>query len=85
MEVYGDHLDHNDGLNLDMGGADDSIWQRRWRRLAAQPASWYTIPPGGINRRFTADLAAKWRGARHIPGQGDPGEALQEARHVVVR
>ena len=41
---------------------DDAIWQRCWRQLAAQSDSWYTTPSGAVGHRFTAILAAKWRG-----------------------
>ena len=34
--VYGDFQYHNDRSHLDGGIADDAVWQRRWRRLAAQ-------------------------------------------------
>ena len=60
--VYGDFPHHNDGSHLDGGIADDTACQRRWRRLAAQSASWYATPSGVVGRRFTAILAAKWRG-----------------------
>ena len=60
--VYGDFLYHNDGSHLDMGIADDAAWQRCWRRLAAQSASWYATPSGAVGRRFTAILTAAWRG-----------------------
>ena len=60
--VYGDFLHHNDGSHLDGGIADNTAWQRRWCRLAAQSASWYTTPSGAVGCRFTAILAAEWRG-----------------------
>ena len=41
---------------------DNAAWQRRWRRLAAQSASWYDTPTGVVGRRFTEILAAEWRG-----------------------
>ena len=60
--VYGDLPHHNDGSHLDRGIADDAVWQRRWRRLAAQSASWYAMPSGAVGRPFTAILAAEWQG-----------------------
>ena len=60
--VYGDLSHHNDGSHLDRGIADDAAWQCRWRRLAAQSASWYATSSGAVGRRFTAILAAEWRG-----------------------
>ena len=42
--------------------ADDAAWQRHWRRLAAQSASWYATPSGAVGHRFTAILEAEWRG-----------------------
>ena len=57
--VYGDFPHHNDGSHLDRGIADDAVWQRRWRRLAAQSASWYATPSGAVGRRFTEILAAE--------------------------
>ena len=41
---------------------DSYTWQRRWRRLAAQSASWYATPSGAMGSRFTEILAAEWRG-----------------------
>ena len=60
-EVYGDFLHHNDGLHLDGGFTDDTIWQIRWRRLAAQLASWYTTPTGAVGRRFASILDVEWQ------------------------
>ena len=60
--VYGDLPHHNDGSHLDGGIADDAARQRCWRRLAAQSASWYATPSGAVGHRFTAILAAEWRG-----------------------
>ena len=71
--VYGDFPHHNDGTHLDGGArwfssnlaggiSDDAAWQRRWRRLAAQSVSWYATPSRAVGRRFTAILAAEWRG-----------------------
>ena len=60
--VDGDFPHHNNGLHLDGGIADDAAWQRRWRRLAAQSASWYTMPSRAVGRCFTAILAAECRG-----------------------
>ena len=57
--VYGDFPHHNDGSQLGEGIADDDAWQRRWRWLAAQSASWYATPSGAVGRRFTAILAAE--------------------------
>ena len=57
--VYGDFPHHNDESHLDRGIADDAVWQRCWRRLAAQSASWYATPSGAVGRRFTAILAAE--------------------------
>ena len=61
-EVYGDFPHHNDGSHLDRGFAENAIWQRRWRWLVAQSASWYDTPSGAVGRRFTAILAAQRRG-----------------------
>ena len=60
--VYGDFPHHNDGSHLDEEFTDDTIWQRRWCWLAAQSASWYATPSGAVGRRFTAILAAEWKG-----------------------
>ena len=60
--VYGDFQQYNDGLHLEGGIIDDATWQHCWRRLAAQSASWYATPSGAVGRRFTAILAAEWRG-----------------------
>ena len=59
VDVYGDHLQNNDGMHLDKGVAYNAIWQQCWRILAAHTASWYTMPLGTVVRRFTACLKAK--------------------------
>ena len=61
-EVYRDFPHHNDGSHLDRGVADNAIRQRRWRRLAAQAASWYATPSCAVGRCFTAILSAEWQG-----------------------
>ena len=53
QEFYGDFLHHNDWSHLDGGVVDDAIWQRRWRRLAAQSEIWYATPSGAVDCRFT--------------------------------
>ena len=60
--VYGYFLHHNNGTHLDGGIADKAAWQRCWLRLATQSASWYATPSEAVGRRFTAILAAEWRG-----------------------
>ena len=60
--VYGDFPHHNDGSHLDGIIADDAAWKRRWRQLVAQSEIWYATPSGAVGRRFTAILAAEWRG-----------------------
>ena len=60
--VYGGYPHHNDGSHMDGGITDNAIWQRCWRRLAAQLDSWYSTPSGAVGHRFTAILAAKCRG-----------------------
>ena len=60
--VYGDFLHHNDGLHLDGGISEDAAWQRCWRRIAAQSASWYATPSGAVGGSFTAILDEEWRG-----------------------
>ena len=60
--VSGYFLYHNDGLHLYGGVMYDAIWKRHWQWLAAQSDSWYDMPYGAVGRRFTAILAAEWRG-----------------------
>ena len=60
--VYEDCPHHKDGLPLDGGVVVDTIWQRCWRRLATQCASWYDTPSGTLGRRFTATLDVEWWG-----------------------
>ena len=55
-EVYGDFPHHNNGSH------DDAIWQRRWRRLAPQLASWYATTKGSVGCCFTSILAVEWQG-----------------------
>ena len=57
--VYGDFPHHNDGSHLDGGIADDAVWQRCWRQISAQSASWYATPSGAVGRHFTEILAAE--------------------------
>ena len=40
VEVYGNHLHHNNGNHLYGGVTNDTLWQRRWQRLAAQSTRW---------------------------------------------
>ena len=61
LGVYGDFPHHNDGSYLDEGIADDTLWQRHWRRFAAQSKIWYATSSGAVGCRFTAILAAEWR------------------------
>ena len=58
--VYGDLPHHNNGLHLVGGGADNTIWKRRWRQLAAQLSSRYATPSGTVVHRITEILAAEW-------------------------
>ena len=62
QEFYGDFPHHNNGSHLDGGDTDNTIWQRRWRRLAAKLASWYAMPTGAVGCRFTAILAVECQG-----------------------
>ena len=62
QRVYGDFPHHNDGSDLDRGIADNAAWQHQWRRLDAQSVSWYATSSGAVGRRFTAIIAAEWRG-----------------------
>ena len=62
QEVYGNFPHQNDGSHLDGGVADDALWQRCWRRLAAQSAIWYATPTGEVGRRFTAIMGVGWQG-----------------------
>ena len=61
-EVYGELPYHNGGTHLAEGVPDNATWQSRWRWLDAQSYSWYSMPPGKVGHRFTAVLAAEWRG-----------------------
>ena len=60
VELYGDHLHHNNENHLGGGMAYDALWQRRWQRLAAQSSRWHVILLGGVRRRFTARLSSYW-------------------------
>ena len=79
--VYGDFPHKNNGLHLYGGVTENTIWQRCWRRIATQLASWYTKPYGAVGRRFTAILAAEWRGV--IGRTRNPKRPLVFA-HVVL-
>ena len=61
-EVYGDSPHHNNGSHLHEGVADNALWQRCWRRLAAQAAIWYATPTRELVRRFTAILDMESQG-----------------------
>ena len=41
---------------------DNAIWKRCWLRLAVKLSIWYAMPSGLAGARFTAILAAEWRG-----------------------
>ena len=60
--VYGDFPHYNNGSHMDGGVPDDALWQRRWRRIYAQSASWYATPSGSVGRLFMEILTAEWRG-----------------------
>ena len=79
--VYGELLHHNDRSHLDGGIQDNTAWQRRWRRLAAQSSSWYATPSGVVGRRFTAILAAEWQG---VISRSWNSEVLLIFAHVVL-
>ena len=79
--IYGYFLHHNDGTHLSVGVPDDTMWRSRWRRLAAQSASWYSTPPGKLGHRFTAVLAAYWRG---VLGWKWNSERLLVFDHVIL-
>ena len=58
-EVYRYFPHHNDESHLDEGVADDAIWQRRWRRLAAKLASWYKTTLGAVGHHFRTILVVE--------------------------
>ena len=45
---YRDYSYHNDGLHLDWGVLENTVWQLRWRQLVMQLASWYATPSGVV-------------------------------------
>ena len=63
--VYGDFPHHNYGLHLDGGIADNAACQNRWRRLAAQSASWYATSSGAVGRQFYGYLGRRMAGDSH--------------------
>ena len=79
--VYGDLLHHNEGSCLDGRVPDDTVWQRRWHRLAAQLASWYATPYVALERRFMAILSAEWRG---VIGRTWNSKSPLVSAHVVL-
>ena len=79
--VYGEFPHHNDGAKLDRGIMDNAVWQRRWRRIAAQSESWYVTPKGAVGSRFTEILAAEWRG---VLGRSWNSEKPLVFAHVVL-
>ena len=60
--IYRYYSHHKDGSHLDGRVTDHAIWKLCWRRRAVQLATWYATPSGAVGRRFTAILAAEWRG-----------------------
>ena len=56
---HGDFLHHGDGSHLEGVIAEDALWQRCWRRLAAHSEIWYATPSGAVGRRFMAILDAE--------------------------
>ena len=61
-EVYVDFPHHKDGTSLSGRLQYNAIWKSHLRRLSAQPDCWYSPPQDNVERRFTAILAAEWRG-----------------------
>ena len=51
-EVYLDHPNHKNGLQLDGGVADDAVWQRHWYQMATKSVIWYTTPQGSVGHHF---------------------------------
>ena len=62
VEVYGDHLHHNDVTHLDEVVDEDAMCQWHWRTMATQLAIWYTTLPRAIVRRLTLCLVEEWKG-----------------------
>ena len=58
--VYGDFPHNNDGSHLNGGFEDNDLWQRCWRQVSAQSASWYGAPSRSVGSSFTKILAVGW-------------------------
>ena len=66
---------------MDRGIANDAAWQRRWRRLADQSASWYATPFCAVGHRLTAILDAGWQ---RFLGRSWNSERTLVFSHVVL-
>jgi hypothetical protein len=59
-EVYGDHVHDNDATHLDGGIPDDPQMQQWYLEVTGCPLSEYTLPKGGVGRRFLAIFVQLW-------------------------
>ena len=82
-EVYGDFPHHNDGLHMDREVADDTIWQRRWRRIATQLASWYATTSVAVGRPSWPSWQRN--GGRFSLGVGNPRNPLSSPTSFLQR
>ena len=64
IQVYVNHVHHNDGRHIDRVISDNNILQVRWRILFRQTGLKYRAPQGTVGQRFMKCLLEEFRGAR---------------------
>lgn len=55
--VFGDHLHHNDGSQLDGGIIDDQVWQNFYSALNRFNPTHYDVPTNKVGQRFLTTLS----------------------------
>ena len=57
-------MHQNPGDHLDVGIAEDSKWQVRWKKLVFMPTQRYEAPSGKVGKRFVEILSVEIDGVR---------------------
>ena len=70
-EVYGYHLQHNYGNQMDGDIPDDTLYYNIWKHLETQSAIWYATLNVEVRLRFKACLAEEWRRFQDIIWNSD--------------
>ena len=49
VQVYGDHINQNDGCHMDRGITYNEFWQVQWRLRVIQAGLRYRAPKGAVS------------------------------------